>query len=127
MMPLTPRFRVMKLSRLKSIILGVHRSYQSNLPSWNILQTAVSQTKRRCLSLRTRLHTPADSIHSPLDLSLLPVSCPGCGALTQWVYPSEEGFYRTSSRHVREYVRYCLEDLNSNGATDHIAVGNTHD
>lgn len=35
----------------------------------------------------------------------LPLSCPGCGALTQDVDPGEAGFYTTSRRAVRSYLR----------------------
>ncbi len=35
----------------------------------------------------------------------LPISCPGCGALTQDVDPGEAGFYTRSRRAVKSYLR----------------------
>lgn len=37
------------------------------------------------------------------DLSVLPVSCTGCGALTQWLAPGEAGYYSTR-KDVRKYI-----------------------
>ncbi|KZZ97014.1 hypothetical protein AAP_00657 [Ascosphaera apis ARSEF 7405] len=35
----------------------------------------------------------------------LPVSCPGCGAFTQWVYPDEAGFYTLTRKTVRSFLK----------------------
>ncbi|KAI5302959.1 hypothetical protein KEM56_000181 [Ascosphaera pollenicola] len=35
----------------------------------------------------------------------LPVSCPGCGAFTQWVFPDEAGFYTLTRRSVKSYLK----------------------
>ncbi|KAI5293219.1 hypothetical protein KEM52_005735 [Ascosphaera acerosa] len=36
----------------------------------------------------------------------LPVTCHGCGAFTQWVYPDEAGFYTLTRKTVKAYLRY---------------------
>ncbi|KAF7509343.1 hypothetical protein GJ744_008066 [Endocarpon pusillum] len=48
--------------------------------------------------------------HAPIDIAQaslghLPVSCPGCGALTQEVNGDEAGFYTRSRKSVKDYIR----------------------
>ncbi|KAI5287276.1 hypothetical protein KEM54_006108, partial [Ascosphaera aggregata] len=38
--------------------------------------------------------------------AVLPISCPGCGAFTQWVYPNEIGFYTLTRKSVKAYLRF---------------------
>ena len=60
-----------------------------------------------------RLHTPEVQTFPPLKFGdgrkpgprLLPISCPGCGALTQEADPKEAGFYTQSRKAVRNFVR----------------------
>ncbi|KAK2802121.1 hypothetical protein FQN50_007485 [Emmonsiellopsis sp. PD_5] len=39
------------------------------------------------------------------DPTVLPYSCPGCGAFTQWVSPEEAGFYSLRRKPVKDYIR----------------------
>lgn len=39
-----------------------------------------------------------------LATAFLPISCPGCGALTQWIDPNEPGFYTTGRRSVKSFL-----------------------
>lgn len=124
----TLRSRICRLPRLKFIILGVCPLNQSNIPRRNILQNVWDrQRARRCLSSGTQPHISAESPHTIppfLDPSLLPVSCPGCGALAQWVYPNEAGFYNTSRRLVKQYTRHRSAVRIDSGSTVDIPVEN---
>lgn len=39
------------------------------------------------------------------QLAILPLSCPGCGALTQYIESDDAGFYSMDRRSVKEYIR----------------------
>ncbi|KAI1930488.1 Mitochondrial ribosome small subunit biogenesis protein [Ophidiomyces ophidiicola] len=39
------------------------------------------------------------------DLNLLPISCPGCGAFTQWVDKELAGYYTASRKAVKVFLR----------------------
>lgn len=39
-----------------------------------------------------------------LSEAALPLSCPGCGALTQWIDPQEAGFYSIWRKPVKAYI-----------------------
>ncbi|EXJ77279.1 hypothetical protein A1O3_10437 [Capronia epimyces CBS 606.96] len=45
------------------------------------------------------------AVKPPRGAGKLPVSCPGCGALTQDVSPDEAGFYTRSRNTVKKYLR----------------------
>ncbi|ERF70490.1 hypothetical protein EPUS_07346 [Endocarpon pusillum Z07020] len=47
----------------------------------------------------------APTNRAPASLGHLPVSCPGCGALTQEVNADEAGFYTRSRKSVKDYIR----------------------
>lgn len=43
-------------------------------------------------------------------LASLPISCPGCGAFTQWIDPEQAGYYTTTRRAVKVYIRDSSKD-----------------
>ncbi|EEH09179.1 conserved hypothetical protein [Histoplasma capsulatum G186AR] len=45
-----------------------------------------------------------------LDPTSLPLSCPGCGAFTQWLTPEEAGYYSVNRKSVKEYIRRFSSD-----------------
>ena len=58
---------------------------------------------------RHQLHVDAtatlsDGFPTPSQLSHLPRSCPGCGALTQTVSPEQPGFYGTNRKSVKAFI-----------------------
>lgn len=60
-----------------------------------------------------RLHTPPgnpseilqESKLQKLAAKFLPISCPGCGAFTQWVDSDQPGFYSAERNHVKAFLR----------------------
>ena len=95
--------------RLRSSILQTTR-YHHHKPcptTWLARQTPFVNRLQRHPPIR-RLLTPPENIQVtkyPPAATLLPVSCPGCGALTQWVEPDEPGFYTTSRRSIKTFLR----------------------
>ncbi|KAK5207847.1 hypothetical protein LTR41_006359 [Exophiala xenobiotica] len=69
--------------------------------------------------VQTRLsitsNSPSNSLHNP---KRLPVSCPGCGALTQEVDPGEAGYYTRSRKNVKTYLRSSDPEAPSKGQED---------
>lgn len=59
---------------------------------------------------RRQTHSAIDSArarpakNASRDLRALPLSCPGCGALTQTIYPDEAGFYSTDRKSVTSFI-----------------------
>lgn len=51
---------------------------------------------------------------------MLPVSCPGCGAFTQWIDPKEAGYYTTTRRAVKAYIRSGLQDQTAKTAENEV-------
>jgi hypothetical protein len=75
--------------------------------TWLARQTSFVTPLQRLAPTR-RLHTGPETIQvskSHSASALLPVSCPGCGALTQWVEPDEPGFYTISRRSIKSFLR----------------------
>lgn len=56
------------------------------------------------------------------DKGRLPVSCPGCGALTQDVAPGQAGFYTRSRNTVKKYLKN-LEHQNRQSDRQDVTVG----
>ncbi|KAI9741265.1 MAG: hypothetical protein M1834_002981 [Cirrosporium novae-zelandiae] len=56
-----------------------------------------------------------------IPLRLLPRSCPGCGAITQWIDKDEPGFYDLNRKSVRTYVAA----LRNQDAARHVEEKNT--
>lgn len=48
--------------------------------------------------------TRSHSYPTPLQLSSLPRTCPGCGAFTQTVSPEQPGFYGTNRKSVKAFI-----------------------
>ena len=53
----------------------------------------------------TPIDTDAPAVKFSDDFVFLPLSCPGCGALTQTSEPTEAGFYATERHAVRTFIR----------------------
>ena len=71
----------------------------------------ISHDLRRLLRRprRHQLHVgcaakPSHSFPTPLQLSNLPRTCPGCGAFTQTVSPEQPGFYGTNRKSVKTFI-----------------------
>lgn len=71
----------------------------------------ISHDLRRLLwrPRRHQLHvdcatTPSHGFPTPLQLSSLPRTCPGCGAFTQTVSPEQPGFYGTNRKSVKAFI-----------------------
>ncbi|KAF3490585.1 uncharacterized protein GIQ15_00102 [Arthroderma uncinatum] len=58
--------------------------------------------------------TPSASGSS--DAWALPKTCHGCGALTQWVYPEEPGFYTVTRKPVKNYIQQIVKDQEPGGS-----------
>ncbi len=97
------------------------RTQQRNLnihPSPVICQNAPAPVpQEESISVALSAETPFSSwkpfpnpSHAPPDIAQaslghLPVSCPGCGALTQEVDTDEAGFYTRTRKSVKDYIR----------------------
>lgn len=88
-------------------------------------------TSTRCVKtfdvIPVRLnHTSSSSdaagLSSNPDPALLPSTCPGCGAFSQWLDADKAGYYNPSRRSVKQFLEQCsLGASNSSGfenATD---------
>lgn len=94
------------------------------LPSLRLSYSSSSRWKPSVCSIHLpflprRLHysspdTPIPDIPEricpKLDPTSLPLSCPGCGAFTQWVTPEEAGYYSVNRKSVKEYIRRFSSD-----------------
>jgi genetic interactor of prohibitins 3, mitochondrial len=78
-------------------------------------------------SVHTQDATSAGSSDQPATSleATLPLSCPGCGALTQWVDADEAGFYTAQRKPVKAYMHSRLQgthvpdDTNGSGHEAH--------
>lgn len=100
--------------RLRSITSQSTRYHhcQSSATTWRARQT-LPICRLQKLPPTRRLHTPPETPIENLQESklqklatkFLPISCPGCGAFTQWVDSDQPGFYSTGRNHVKKFLR----------------------
>ncbi|KAL1956300.1 hypothetical protein VTO42DRAFT_7473 [Malbranchea cinnamomea] len=89
-----PKWNCQKLFSLTAA--GRRRfSHQSNL-----FQTSTSTTEE--------INYPDWGEKAEQAARVLPISCPGCGALTQWIEPEEAGFYNLHRTAVKKYINRAL-------------------
>lgn len=63
-------------------------------------------------------HAAENTTHASYPgLNLLPTSCPGCGAGSQWVLPTEAGYYSPSRKLVKDYIRHHSEARDQDDST----------
>ncbi|KAK2757674.1 hypothetical protein FQN54_004643 [Arachnomyces sp. PD_36] len=102
-----------KLARLRlgSLAPRSTRSYHLRPCSstWHTRRQTLPANRLQRLAPARRLHSPSENVQESkiqhLATNYLPVSCPGCGALTQWVDTNEPGFYSTSRRSVKSFLQ----------------------
>jgi genetic interactor of prohibitins 3, mitochondrial len=117
---LAPRRKIVERLSKRSRISPPHERHLHLQPSPLLRQTApapVPQDENFSIELpsqpsfsswkplhqSTHVSPQAEQVRS--SLGHLPVSCPGCGALTQEVDGDEAGFYMRSRKSVKEYIR----------------------
>ncbi|EFQ97322.1 hypothetical protein MGYG_00362 [Nannizzia gypsea CBS 118893] len=67
-----------------------------------------------------RLYNSTESLQTAaqsLETWALPETCHGCGALTQWVYPKEPGYYTITRKPVKQYIRQATKEKESDGSS----------
>ncbi|KAK2801947.1 hypothetical protein FQN51_005096 [Onygenales sp. PD_10] len=62
--------------------------------------------------------TPELNLDPSFDPTVLPYSCPGCGAFTQWVSPEEAGFYSLRRKPVKDYIRRTSAQRKEEGSAE---------
>ncbi|WEW60651.1 Mitochondrial ribosome small subunit biogenesis protein [Emydomyces testavorans] len=118
----------LRFLRCSSICAAVSKYDHGQLPRW-LLSARTSHAKpRKVRTLHTSkpfLSTLTDNASSSpkYDPALLPVSCPGCGALTQWVDSEQAGYYTTTRKAVKAYIREALQDRSAKETENELSVG----
>ncbi|KMP01693.1 hypothetical protein CIRG_01832 [Coccidioides immitis RMSCC 2394] len=59
------------------------------------------------------------------DPSLLPIACPGCGALTQWVDKEQAGYYTRTRNAVRSYIQETSRDRDATRTENELCAEST--
>lgn len=101
------RFGLLRLRSITSQSTRYHH-YRSCATTWQARQTPPICRRQRLPPTRrfyTSLDGSQESRIQQLATKFLPVSCPGCGALTQWIESNEPGFYDTGRRTVKDFLR----------------------
>ncbi|KAM5443338.1 Mitochondrial ribosome small subunit biogenesis protein [Microsporum ferrugineum] len=117
-----PIFRCQSRSIVRRIpsIRRIHTPIRP-LPEWRTLhpyhKTSLALPTPSLLPRQQRIYNStagATSAEQNLETWALPETCHGCGALTQWVYPKEPGYYTVTRKPVKQYIRQVIRDKESN-------------
>ncbi|EQL29434.1 hypothetical protein BDFG_07978 [Blastomyces dermatitidis ATCC 26199] len=123
-MSLNPRSALRRLIKFGYLPSPAPRLSYSALSKWRPAACRKDCLEHTLYPPRRLLHTSPDTLDSSntppleipesippnLDPTLLPFSCPGCGAFTQWVSPDEAGYYSINRKAVKEYIRRFSPD-----------------
>ncbi|EZG01149.1 hypothetical protein H106_08489 [Trichophyton rubrum CBS 735.88] len=108
-----------------------HRKYTfiRCLSEWRALQpyraSFPSSTAFPLAPRQQRQHNSTESLQTTgkdLETWALPDTCHGCGALTQWVYPKEPGYYTVTRKPVKQYIRHITQGKQSDVDASPIAA-----
>lgn len=105
----------------RPVILSLARSLTRFTPRPRLSSSPLQAGARPQRSAHTRDATSIESNGEPAASleATLPLSCPGCGALTQWVDADEAGFYTAQRKAVKAYMLSRLQATHvPDGAND---------
>lgn len=121
----TSRIASRNLLRGRFVLPAKCRCELPKPPRWShpklFQRTPVHSRSFTQASKLSQLSSPTDAATGTKDFTglaarALPISCPGCGAFSQWVEPEEPGFYNLDKGSVKKYINRTLSRAKEAGA-----------